>query len=132
MRVVANETVEDLLTKGKVYLVFDECEYSYGVINDKIEEMYFRKNRFETVIQTNQKLVHANGKTYEVKEVAGVVSLVEFVEPPTVGKLCLFNNSKVNIDQNYGQVGFLTEIEEGLFYNGLASYNFCKTIRCIS
>ena len=106
------------------------------IINDYGIEEDYHKTRFKTpIIETihiNQKLTHANGRTYEVKEVAGVVSLVEFVEPPIIGELCLFNNSKVNINQNYGQVGVLTKIEEGLFYTGPASYTYCKTIKCIS
>ena len=135
MIVVANVSVNSTLTKGKDYPILCESEYSYKVVNDRGDEDYFQKSRFDIApetIQTNQKLVHTNGKTYEVKEVAGVVSLVEFVEPPIVGEVCLFNTDKVNINQNYGQVGFLTRIEEGLFYTGPASYTYCKTIKCIS
>jgi len=134
MRVVANQT-RDGITLGESYSVISEREDGYKLVNDRGDEDYFYKYRFDTApetIQTNQKFTHTNGRTYEVKEVHGVVSLVEFVEPPIIGELCLFNTDKVNINQNYGQVGFLTRIEEGLFYIGLASYTCCKPIRCIS
>ena len=87
--------------------------------------------KVKETIETKQILKHTNGKTYEVKEVLGVVFLVEFVEPPIVGELCLFSDSEKKIEANFGRVGFLTDIKEELFYIGLASYTYCKAVRCI-
>ena len=135
MRVTAKE-LRDGITIGETYHVISEREKLYMIIDDYGRKRDYFKERFDSpildTIHFNQKFTHTNGRTYEVKEVHGVVSLVEFVEPPIIGELCLFNTDKVNINQNYGQVGFLTRIEEGLFYIGLASYTFCKPIRCMS
>ena len=134
MIVIANQT-RDGITLGETYHVTSESEVLYMIINDYGREENYYKTRFDIVpetIQTNQKLTHANGNTYEVKEVHGVVSLVEFVEPPTIGELCLFNDCEEEISLDFGQVGILSKIDEQLFYFGEFSYTCCKPIRCIS
>jgi len=134
MRVTA-KSPRNGITIGESYIVVSESEYRYVIIDDYGIDGEFFKTRFETpIIETihfNQKLTHGNGKTYEVKEVDGVVSLVEFVETPIIGELCLFGNDEKKIEANFGRVGILTKIEDQLFYIGLASYDFCKPIRCI-
>ena len=135
MRVVANQT-RDGITLGETYHVTSESEVLYMIINDYGREENYYKTRFDPpIIETiilNQRVKHANGKTYEVKEVAGVVSLVEFVDLPEVGELCLFGDFEHSFKKNNGTVAVLTKIDEQLFYFGEYYSCLCKPIRCIS
>jgi len=133
MIVKAIEDLNEHLTKGENYPVLDECENTYTLVNDKGFVGEYFKHRFETIqtIQTNQTVKHANGKTYEVKEVDGVVSLVEFVEPPIIGELCLFSDDEESLSANFGKVGFLTVIGDGFFNCGTTAWNYCKPIKTI-
>jgi len=131
MIVRAKEDLNEHLTKGENYPVLDECYIRYQIENDKGVVGEYFKCRFETLIQTNQTVKHANGKTYEVKEIEGVVSLVEFIEPPIIGELCLFSDLQDSFDNNYGKVGFLTVIGDGFFNCGTTAWNYCKPIKSI-
>jgi len=134
MILVANQKIKGFLTKGKHYPLVGESKSTFAVVNDKGNVWYYYKYRFDTLpetIQTNQTLKHTNGKTYEVKEVDGVVSLVEFVEPPIIGEVCLFSDLENSFENNYGKVGVLTKIEYGKFYSGSSSWCYCKTIKSI-
>ena len=134
MRVVAKEKMYGI-TFGKTYHVINETEYHYTIINNYgADSVIYKKRFYPPIIETiilNQKLVHANGKTYEVKEVDGVVSLVEFVEPPIIGELCLFGDFEHSFKKNNGTVAVLTKIDEQLFYFGEYYSCLCKPIRCI-
>jgi len=55
MIVKANQTIKDFLTKGKDYPVLGECGDGYLIMNDKGNEEYFDKYRFDTLTEPIKK-----------------------------------------------------------------------------
>jgi len=126
------------MTQHKEYEVESESDGYYRVTNDVGEIEGWAKDSFKIAItpetiHTNQKLKHNNGNIYEVKEIDGVISLVEFVELPKVGEMCLFSNVNHEFKDEFGRVAILSEIKSNSFSSlKYGDYTYCKPIKSIN
>ena len=54
VKCIDDKTIEEFITRGKIYLVEKETNDSYKIIDDKDERQYYSKHRFIKVSEVNE------------------------------------------------------------------------------
>ena len=102
VKCVDDKSIEEYITRGKVYLVEIENNNSYKIIDDKDERHYYSKYRFIKVPETNE--------VYESEIVTIAKEIAELVE----NKDKDYNSTFAKTLQEYGQGTYFLRVEEKL------------------
>ena len=102
VKCVDDKSIEEYITRGKVYLVEIENNNSYKIIDDKDERHYYSKYRFIKVPETNE--------VYESEIVTIAKEIAELVEKKDKD----YNSAFSKTLKEYGNVAYFLRLDDKL------------------
>lgn len=102
VKCIDDKTIEEFITRGKIYLVEKETEDSYKIIDDKDERHYYSKYRFLKVPEVNE--------VYESEIVTIAKEIGKLVEKKDKD----YNSAFSKTIKEYGNVAYFLRIDDKL------------------
>ena len=102
VKCIDDKTIEEFITRGKIYLVEKETNDSYKIIDDKDERHYYSKYRFIKVPEVNE--------VYESEIVNIAKDIAELVEKKDKD----YNHAFSKTLKEYGNVAYFLRIDDKL------------------
>lgn len=102
VKCIDDKTIEEYITRGKIYLVEKEAEDSYKIIDDSDERHYYSKYRFIKVPEVNE--------VYESEIVTIAKEIGQLVEKKDKD----YNSAFSKTLKEYGNVAYFLRIDDKL------------------